>query len=316
MSRLSRCAICAIVAMLAIGTASLAQPKPSQSSRPAKPGEPSSKPVQEYPDINGYWKESKGVIVHIIQKGTKWTAECAYVHPDAGEVRWKMDGTITLGGKIRGKLWHTKAPKDWLKYQTREGQLAKDGKAIVGAWKEHKGEFTWVRQKDKAAIAERAKALAGIVDVINPLLEKPRSLEGLHGRLDNRDGNAAKRLGFIARPLEIGSAGLTESILVINVIDKSNMLARIRFPELQYPEYPAGFVPTRRMQMSNRATKSWASGDQYVHIRGVNTTGLIDGRVIWLTIPLKVVGTIHDGASTIYSMAPNPKKRPQNTNQK
>jgi hypothetical protein len=85
------------------------------------------------PVINGVWQEGlekNGIRVTIIQKGEKFTAECVYKHPEHGEVRWEMKGTVSKDGEIRGNLVHTKAPQGWVN-QVRVGVLSADGKTIT-----------------------------------------------------------------------------------------------------------------------------------------------------------------------------------------
>jgi hypothetical protein len=139
---------------------------------------------------------------------------------------------------------------------------------------------------------------ASAPQVMRPLHEKPGALDGLHERLKGNQVAA----GFIGRPIGVGVSGLTESVFVERVVDKTNMVARIRFPELRAIEMAPGWYH-RGMDISliNLSMgKAWGSGDNRVWISGIDTTGVVDDTVIYLAEPVKVVDTVEIGGKTIY----------------
>lgn len=93
-----------------------------------------------YPWIGGVWQEGPDVFIAVTQTGGTWRAQCSYTHPDAGEVRWEMDGTISHDGLMRGTLRHTKAPTGWKATQIREGRLSGGESVIAGTAKWEGGE--------------------------------------------------------------------------------------------------------------------------------------------------------------------------------
>lgn len=99
-----------------------------------------------FPSIAGVWrdgpKESK-VLVTITQKAEHFVADATYQHPEHGEIRWRMTGTVSRDGTIKGMLVHTKSPPNW-ESQARTGKL-KNGDTITGT-AEFKGgshDFVW-----------------------------------------------------------------------------------------------------------------------------------------------------------------------------
>lgn len=100
--------------------------------------------------IDGVWQEGPAenrILVTIVQNGGRFTADCAYRHPEFGEIRWEMKGTVSFDGEIRGRLIHTRSPEKWTN-QTRVGVLSVDGKLITGRANFDRGgghDFVWRR---------------------------------------------------------------------------------------------------------------------------------------------------------------------------
>jgi len=176
-----------------------------------------------------------------------------------------------------------------------------------------------IAQLKKQLTDQEAQDPPAAEEIMQPATEQPRSLEGLYKRLGAKkppDPNAAKKMGFIGKPLAVGSSGLVESVFIEEIIDQTNMVARIRFPELRGIEMaPTGPRALRRGlargTIDPRTGKAWQTGDERVWICGIDTKGLVDQRVVWLTVPVEVVGTTKVGGETVYRVAPMPKKPAQ-----
>ena len=98
------------------------------------------------PSIAGVWQEgdpANGIRVNITQNANKFTATCKYKHKEAGEIHWKMTGTITKKGEIKGELVHTKSPG--FLSQTRTGTYSPSDGTISGLaeWKTGEHTFEW-----------------------------------------------------------------------------------------------------------------------------------------------------------------------------
>jgi hypothetical protein len=88
-----------------------------------------------FPSIAGVWQEGpeeNQIRVTVTQNGDKFTATCTYQDKVHGEIRWRMTGTISKDGEIKGSLVHTKAPRGWLKNQTRTGKFSATDDTITG----------------------------------------------------------------------------------------------------------------------------------------------------------------------------------------
>jgi hypothetical protein len=114
-----------------------------------------SGPARPVPSIAGAWQygaqELKGRIT-IVQKGENFTADGSYQHPQQGEIQWRMTGTISTDGAVKGKLVHTKAPPSYGP-QVRTGTLSEEGDTITGQAEDPRGggkhEFVWKRVPKK-----------------------------------------------------------------------------------------------------------------------------------------------------------------------
>jgi hypothetical protein len=100
-----------------------------------------------FPSIAGVWQEGPEdthIQVTIKQMGQKFTATCTYQHKVHGEIRWRMEGTISKEGDINGDLEHTQAPPSFLK-QTRTAKYSATDGMILGnaVWAGGKHDFEW-----------------------------------------------------------------------------------------------------------------------------------------------------------------------------
>ena len=87
-----------------------------------------------FPSIAGVWQEGpeeNQTRVVITQNDDKFTAACTYQDKEHGQISWRMTGTISKDGEIKGTLVHTRAPRGWL-HQTRTGNLSATGGTITG----------------------------------------------------------------------------------------------------------------------------------------------------------------------------------------
>jgi hypothetical protein len=106
----------------------------------AKPG---------FPSIAGVWQEGpekNRIRVTVTQNTDKFTATCTYQDKEHRKISWRMTGTISKEGEIKGSLVHTKAPRGWLS-QTRTGKFsATDGTITGHATSQGVGhDFEWKR---------------------------------------------------------------------------------------------------------------------------------------------------------------------------
>ena len=134
---------------------------------------------------------------------------------------------------------------------------------------------------------------------VEPLLDQPKSLRGLHQGLI---GKTVAR-GFLAKPLRVGMSGKTESVLSWEIINETTMKAKIRFPELRAIERAPGDRSGKPMP------KAWQTADELVVLQGVSTKGLVDRQVFWLEVPLLIVGTEKIDGQTVFLVAPAPSDR-------
>jgi len=104
----------------------------------------------ELPSISGGWVERENIPLTIVQNGAEFTADCSYEYAGYGTVRWRMTGTISGDGSIRGELVHTKAPATWARTQVRTGVLSTDGDTINGraVFEDGINDFVWRRRAD------------------------------------------------------------------------------------------------------------------------------------------------------------------------
>jgi hypothetical protein len=100
-----------------------------------------------FPSIAGVWQDGPAenkIQVVITQQRDKFTATCTYNNKEHGEISWRMTGTVTKDGELKGILIHTKSPPGW-EGQTRTGKFSATGGTIVGR-AEFKGgghDFEW-----------------------------------------------------------------------------------------------------------------------------------------------------------------------------
>jgi len=145
---------------------------------------------------------------------------------------------------------------------------------------------------------ERAAAAADDAkQIMHPLLDQPAPLKNLYTLLKGKQ----VATGFIAKPLRIGVTGHVESVFVERIIDKTNMVAQIRFPELRHIEMAPGAPPGAYV---GTTPKMWQTGDERVWIADIDTSGLVDDQVIYLTETLKVTDTVNPGDGVIFRLAP------------
>jgi hypothetical protein len=117
-------------------TATASNSTDTNTSIPEKNSEaPSTPPQQSTTDVAGKWvttgEDGKTVKITITQKQNEFVARCTYRSKKHGEIRWRLNGTISPTGQISGQLVHTKAPKSWVD-QTHTAQLSADGNTIEG----------------------------------------------------------------------------------------------------------------------------------------------------------------------------------------
>lgn len=112
--------------------------------------------VTAIPLIGGVWAEAKQLRVVIVQKGNAFTAKCVHRHPEHGEIRWTMTGSVAKDGSFKGTLIHTKAPKDW-SGQLRKGTLSADGNTIKGnaVFRGGSHDFVWTKTAPASAFVGR-----------------------------------------------------------------------------------------------------------------------------------------------------------------
>ena len=87
-----------------------------------------------FPSIAGVWQEGpeeNRIRVTVTQNADKFTATSKYLDKKYGEIRWRMTGTISQDGEIKGSLVITKAPRGW-KNQTRTGKFSAAERKITG----------------------------------------------------------------------------------------------------------------------------------------------------------------------------------------
>jgi hypothetical protein len=88
----------------------------------------------DFPSIAGVWQEGpeeNQIRATVTQNADKFTATCTYHDKEHGEISWRMTGTISSDGEIKGSLVHTKAPRGWLN-QTRTGKFSSTDGTITG----------------------------------------------------------------------------------------------------------------------------------------------------------------------------------------
>ncbi|MGO8748920.1 MAG: SUMF1/EgtB/PvdO family nonheme iron enzyme [Thermoguttaceae bacterium] len=119
---------------------------PTAAAKPETVQPIETRPTEtDFPSIAGTWQEGPGMPVVIKQSADRFEANCTYMYPQVGEVRWRMEGTITKDGKVTGNLLHVKP--EWGK-QLRVAQLMPNG-TIQGHASFTGGghDFTWVRNE-------------------------------------------------------------------------------------------------------------------------------------------------------------------------
>ena len=99
------------------------------------------------PSVAGRWSESPGVEFTAVQSGGRFAAATVYLHPEAGEVRAVVAGTVNPDGSVVASLRHTRAPKPWARSQRRTGVLRPDGRTIEieATFKDGREALTWTR---------------------------------------------------------------------------------------------------------------------------------------------------------------------------
>jgi hypothetical protein len=135
--------------------------------------------------------------------------------------------------------------------------------------------------------------------LLHPLLDQPKSLSNLYARLA-KSGSAS--VGFMSNPVRVGSNGLVESVMVEKIIDKTSMVASIRFPELKAIEMAPGVDYSNLSKETSFGSKAWQTGDAHVCLVGVDTTNLIDHQIFYLNEKLKVIGTKQVDGETIFAV--------------
>jgi hypothetical protein len=105
-----------------------------------------------FPSIAGVWQEGpekNRIQVTVTQNADKFTATCTYQDKEYGRISWRMTGTISKEGEIKGSLVHTKAPRGWLN-QTRTGKFSAADGTITGHDTFEGGgqDFEWKRLDD------------------------------------------------------------------------------------------------------------------------------------------------------------------------
>jgi hypothetical protein len=102
----------------------------------------------DFPQIAGRWSEGPGLVWELEQDGTRLTGRITYTHPEAGEIRAELAGTIDDDGKLDLSVRHTKAPADWVKFQRRTATVDKARRRIDGTarWSGGEHAFSWTRE--------------------------------------------------------------------------------------------------------------------------------------------------------------------------
>jgi hypothetical protein len=94
--------------------------------------------------VNGEGRQ----IMTIVQTGDEISANCVYRHPQAGEISWRLTGTVTDKGRIHARVIHTRAPRGW-KDQTHTATVSADGNRISGRAEFDGGgghDYVWTRE--------------------------------------------------------------------------------------------------------------------------------------------------------------------------
>jgi hypothetical protein len=87
-----------------------------------------------FPSIAGVWQEGPAenqIRITISQIADRFTATCGYQDKKYGQISFRMTGTISKDGEIKGHLVHTRAPRGW-RSQTRTGKLSPTDGTITG----------------------------------------------------------------------------------------------------------------------------------------------------------------------------------------
>jgi hypothetical protein len=87
-----------------------------------------------FPSIAGVWQEGPAqnqIRITVSQTAEKFTATCTYQDKKFGKISWRMTGTISTDGEIKGNLVHIRAPRGWLA-QTRTGKFSATDGTITG----------------------------------------------------------------------------------------------------------------------------------------------------------------------------------------
>jgi len=100
-----------------------------------------------HPLIAGVWRWGPHARIVLSQQNGQYTATTVFREEKAGEIRWRVEGRITVDGHITARLIHTKAPPG-RKDQVHVALLSPDGKAIRGrcVWDGGGADFVWVLQ--------------------------------------------------------------------------------------------------------------------------------------------------------------------------
>lgn len=86
-----------------------------------------------FPVLSGFWQEGDRKIV-VQQQDDQLIAHCRYTHPELGDVRWTMAGTVDRAGVISADLWHVDRPNTPDVVQKRKGALQDDGTIYMHAY--------------------------------------------------------------------------------------------------------------------------------------------------------------------------------------
>ena len=119
--------------------------KQTEASSPLEPGDPDSSQQDAkapssinrteggFPVLSGFWQEGDRKIV-VQQQDDQLIAHCRYTHPELGDVRWTMAGTVDRAGVISADLWHVDRPNTPGVVQKRKGALQNDGTIYMHAY--------------------------------------------------------------------------------------------------------------------------------------------------------------------------------------
>lgn len=119
--------------------------KQTGADRPLEPGDPDSSQQDAetpssinrteggFPVLSGFWQEGDRKIV-VQQQDDQMIAHCRYTHPELGDVRWTMAGTVDRAGVISADLWHVDRPNTPGVVQKRKGALQNDGTIYMHAY--------------------------------------------------------------------------------------------------------------------------------------------------------------------------------------